>query len=173
MFYNAQHKKIEYPSHLISPELADLLKLMLDKDPYKRITKGETDKIKRHPWCYDIDWDAVYQRKVEPPHVPSITRSNFDPEYVRETSMMTSKGNTGASLASGRVTPTGMHSRDRSIRVNRSMASFNSYYYLENSNLETLSNGDDQTNVVVDNYLRPPAEKGKVKPPLPLPKSNS
>jgi hypothetical protein len=40
--------------------LEDLLKLMLNKNPLKRITKGKQDKIKRHPWCADIDWDAIY-----------------------------------------------------------------------------------------------------------------
>jgi hypothetical protein len=52
--------------------LADLLLLMLNKDKKLRITKGQTDLIKNHPWCKDIDWQAVYERKIKPPFTPSI-----------------------------------------------------------------------------------------------------
>jgi serum/glucocorticoid-regulated kinase 2 len=89
MFINVLNKELDYPKNLISPQLADLLKMMLNKNPAKRITKGKQSKIKRHPWCAEIDWEAILQRKVNPPHIPSIVKSNFDPEYVRDTSMIT------------------------------------------------------------------------------------
>lgn len=51
MFKNVLNKELKYPRNLISPALADLLKLMLSKNPDKRITKGKQIKIKKHPWC--------------------------------------------------------------------------------------------------------------------------
>jgi len=91
MFKCVLSKELKYPRQFISQSLEDLLKLMLNKNPNKRITKGMQNKIKRHPWCADIDWEAVQQRRCRPPHLPSIFKSNFDPEYVRETSVLTSK----------------------------------------------------------------------------------
>ena len=82
-------KELKYPKNLISTQLADLLKMMLNKNPNKRITKGTQSKIKKHPWCADIDWEAVLRKKIKPPHVPSIFKSHFDPEYVRDTSILT------------------------------------------------------------------------------------
>ena len=92
MFRSALYKELEYNEQLICPQLADLLKMMLNKDPKRRITKGEAYRIKQHPWCADIDWEAIYHRRVQPPHIPSISSSNFDPEYVRETSTMSVDG---------------------------------------------------------------------------------
>ena len=92
MFRNALYSELEYNEKLICPKLKSLLKLMLHKDPRKRITKGLTQKIKDHPWCSDIDWDAIYNKKIRPPHIPSVVDSNFDPEYVRETSVMSVDG---------------------------------------------------------------------------------
>ena len=62
---------------------------MLHKDPRRRITKGQIGRIKAHPWCSDINWQSVLEKRQVPPHIPSISKSNFDPEYVRETSIMT------------------------------------------------------------------------------------
>ena len=40
MFMNVLETELEYPDQFISPKLKSLLKLMLNKDPKKRITKG-------------------------------------------------------------------------------------------------------------------------------------
>ena len=40
MFKNVLEKEIEYPEQFISPKLKSLLRLMLNKDPSHRITKG-------------------------------------------------------------------------------------------------------------------------------------
>lgn len=46
MFQNALENELEFPEDLVSPNLAHLLKMMLHKDQSKRITKGQTNKIK-------------------------------------------------------------------------------------------------------------------------------
>ena len=56
MFMGALYKELEYPKQFISQKLADLLRLMLHKDPRRRITKGQIGRIKAHPWCADINW---------------------------------------------------------------------------------------------------------------------
>ena len=75
----------------MSPELVDLLKLLLHKDPSKRITKGKTSIVKKHAWCKTINWKDVLNKKLDPPHLPSLEHSNFDPEYVRPSSVRQSQ----------------------------------------------------------------------------------
>ena len=91
MFMGALYKELDYPKQFISNRLSDLLKMMLHKDPRRRITKGQIGRIKNHPWCADIDWKMVLEKRMTPPHIPSIFKSNFDPEYVRESSTMTAE----------------------------------------------------------------------------------
>ena len=127
MFRSALYKELEYNEQLICPQLADLLKMMLDKDPKKRITKGEAHQIKQHPWCADIDWVAIYHRRVPPPHVPSLSSSNFDPEYVRETSTMSADG---IQAALQRPDKSQKRGRQRCAAVlDQSMTSIHSYFY--------------------------------------------
>ena len=45
MFQNALDNALTMPPELFSDNLADLLKLLLNKDPNGRISKGETYKI--------------------------------------------------------------------------------------------------------------------------------
>ena len=84
MFNNALSHELEYPSNYISKELASLLSMMLHKDQAKRITKGQANKIKNHVWLKDVNWTDVLTKKTKPPFQPSMTKSNFDPEYVRD-----------------------------------------------------------------------------------------
>ena len=91
MFKCVLSKELKYPRQYISPVLEDLLRMMLAKNPNRRITKGQQARIKKHAWCSDIDWDAILHKRVKPPHQPNVFKSNFDPEYVRETSILTEK----------------------------------------------------------------------------------
>ena len=50
-----------------------------------------------------------------PPHIPSLTKSNFDPEYVRESSQMTSNGakNSGSMKKNGDESKTSASGKDQ------------------------------------------------------------
>jgi hypothetical protein len=87
MFRDALSKQVEYPPNLVSKDLASLLSMMLHKDQTKRITKGQTHKIKSHPWLKSVNWSNVIDKKCKPPFKPSVSHSNFDPEYERESSV--------------------------------------------------------------------------------------
>ena len=63
MFMGALYRALEYPRQFISHKLADLLKLMLHKDPRRRITKGQIGRIKSHPWCADINWQHAIEKR--------------------------------------------------------------------------------------------------------------
>jgi serine/threonine protein kinase len=59
--------------------VVDLLIKLLAKDPTKRIKSCED--IKRHPWLIDVNWKKYMDKEVQPPFVPSLRESNFDPEF--------------------------------------------------------------------------------------------
>ncbi|XP_055343952.1 cAMP-dependent protein kinase catalytic subunit alpha isoform X2 [Paramacrobiotus metropolitanus] len=81
--------KVRYPSHF-SSDLKDLLRNLLQVDLTKRFgnLKNGVNDIKNHKWFATTDWIAIYQKKIEAPFIPKITRgagdtSNFD-EYEEE-----------------------------------------------------------------------------------------
>lgn len=76
-----------FPSNL-SPEVMDLLKLILVKDPRRRLGGGVTDaeEIKRHPFFKTIKWDDLAARRLPAPFKPKISNeldvSNFAEEFT-------------------------------------------------------------------------------------------
>lgn len=57
-------------SNKFDSQIKDLIKKLLTADVDKRLT--EPAKIRNHEWFSEMDFDAVAQRRVVPPHVPSI-----------------------------------------------------------------------------------------------------
>jgi len=73
----------------ISKEGKDFIKLLLNKDASKRLgAMSDFDDIKKHPWFSDLDWDLLYQKKIEPPFKPKVSGENwldnFDEEFTKE-----------------------------------------------------------------------------------------
>ncbi|SCM26936.1 rac-beta serine/threonine protein kinase, putative [Plasmodium chabaudi chabaudi] len=87
LFENIKYKKIKIPNKL-SPEVGDLLKKLLQKNPRKRLGSGITDaeEIKKHPFFKNINWDDVCSKKISPPFKPvlinTIDLRNFDDEFL-------------------------------------------------------------------------------------------
>lgn len=80
--------RVRYPSAM-SPDARDLIAGLCTVDTSKRLgnIKGGAGAVKAHPWFRNIDWGALYHRKVQGPIVPHLrgpadTR-NFD-EYEPE-----------------------------------------------------------------------------------------
>ncbi|ETB62025.1 AGC protein kinase [Plasmodium yoelii 17X] len=87
LFENIKYKKIKI-SNRLSPEIADLLKKLLQKNPQKRLGSGITDaeEIKKHPFFKKINWDDVRSKKISPPFRPALFNKtdlqNFDEEFL-------------------------------------------------------------------------------------------
>ncbi|KAF2469303.1 Pkinase-domain-containing protein [Lindgomyces ingoldianus] len=80
--------RVRFPSAM-SSEARDLISGLCTVDTSKRLgnIKGGASAVKSHPWFRQIDWNALYNRKVHGPIVPHLrgpadTR-NFD-EYEPE-----------------------------------------------------------------------------------------
>lgn len=80
--------KVRYPSAM-SEDARDLIGGLCTVDVTKRLghTSGGASTIKGHPWFKNIDWDALYHRKMQGPIVPHLKSAddtrNFD-EYEAE-----------------------------------------------------------------------------------------
>ncbi|KAK5170558.1 cytochrome c oxidase subunit 1 [Saxophila tyrrhenica] len=80
--------KVRYPSAM-SEDARDIIGGLCTVDVSKRLgnVKGGSATVKAHPWFKNIDWDAVYHRKMQGPIVPHLKSAddtrNFD-EYDAE-----------------------------------------------------------------------------------------
>lgn len=74
MFQKILMKEPEFPPELFSDVVIDFLKRLLVKNPLGRLgcrdPLGGPAELLSHPWFYGIDWQALLDRKVEPPVRP-------------------------------------------------------------------------------------------------------
>ncbi|EEY63375.1 ribosomal protein S6 kinase, putative [Phytophthora infestans T30-4] len=72
MFQNILSKEPIYPSEHFSPTATDFLRRLLVKNPRQRLGCGADGarEIMGHPWFEGVDWDALLNRRVEPPFRP-------------------------------------------------------------------------------------------------------
>jgi hypothetical protein len=99
-FYNANVQvmyemiraaELRFPA-AISPLAQSLLSDLLARDPARRLGNragdGDGEAVKAHPFFADIDWAALYERRVPPPWRPaavgSADISHFDKEFTGE-----------------------------------------------------------------------------------------
>lgn len=54
----------------VSPEAADLIEKLLNKNPEKRLGKEGAEEVKAHPFFKGIDWATL--RENEPPFIPEV-----------------------------------------------------------------------------------------------------
>ena len=64
-----------------SEESREFINLLLQRKPRKRLGYNGVDEIKQHPWMKDIDWDLLFQKKLEAPFIPPTFKENFDKKY--------------------------------------------------------------------------------------------
>ena len=71
-----------------SPELSDLLRRLLVKDPRHRLgSKHGMLELSSHPWFKDVDFAKVYKKEIVPAYKPQLSQnmndlSCFDSEFT-------------------------------------------------------------------------------------------
>ncbi|GMF16165.1 unnamed protein product [Phytophthora lilii] len=72
MFQNILSKEPTYPPEHFSPTATDFLQRLLVKNPRQRMGCGSDGalEIMGHPWFEGVDWDALLNRRVDPPFKP-------------------------------------------------------------------------------------------------------
>jgi len=90
MYELIKDSKLKFPAiPEVSEEGKDFIRKLLVREPKKRLgSVNDVDELKSHPWFKDIDWDLLYQKKIEPPFKPRIAGDNFldnfDEEFTKE-----------------------------------------------------------------------------------------
>lgn len=80
MYHRILNEHLTFPEYLNkSHPVIDLLIRLLAKDPANRIK--DVEEIKQHPWLRDTNWKKYFKKEIDPPFVPSMRESNFDPEF--------------------------------------------------------------------------------------------
>ena len=80
---------LKFPN-FIPADAQSLLRGLLEREEFKRLGGGPTDalEIKSHPFFSNIDWDQLYERKLEPPFRPQLKDGDdikyFDEEFTSE-----------------------------------------------------------------------------------------
>ncbi|KAM4751333.1 serine/threonine-protein kinase N1 isoform 3-T3 [Anableps anableps] len=94
VFDSIVNDEVRYPRFL-STEAIGIMRRLLRRNPERRLGSGEKDaeEVKKQPFFRNMDWEALLQRKVPPPFVPSIRSkedvSNFDEEFTMEPPALT------------------------------------------------------------------------------------
>ena len=70
-------------------DLKDLLKNLLQVDLTKRIgnLKNGVNDVKQHKWFQNIDWMAIFEKRVKAPYLPREEYEHYDEEplYISAT----------------------------------------------------------------------------------------
>ena len=83
-----------YPIHMPRDSVSILQKL-LTREPDQRLGSGPTDaqEVMSQPFFRNINWEDIYNRRVQPPFLPQIKNatdtSNFDSEFTSVTPVLT------------------------------------------------------------------------------------
>ncbi|XP_028268618.1 serine/threonine-protein kinase N1b isoform X2 [Parambassis ranga] len=94
VFDSIVNDEVRYPRFL-STEAIGIMRRLLRRNPDRRLGSGEKDAedVKKQPFFRTMDWEALLQRKVPPPFVPTIVDkedvSNFDTEFTAEAPALT------------------------------------------------------------------------------------
>ncbi|MEE6514000.1 hypothetical protein FKM82_021914 [Ascaphus truei] len=89
VFDSIVNEEVRYP-HFLSIEAINIIRKLLRKSPERRLGAGAGDagEIKPQPFFQEVDWDALFARRLKPPFVPSLTDpsdvSNFDEEFTAQ-----------------------------------------------------------------------------------------
>lgn len=90
MFERIKMNEVKFPENPpSSPEVKDIIKKLLIKDPSKRLgTLGDINDLKNHPWFKGFDWAGLLAKKLKAPFLPKVKGDewikNFDEEFTKE-----------------------------------------------------------------------------------------
>jgi len=100
MYAKIMNEPLNIPD-TVSPNAADLLRKLLERDPSKRLSNPVD--IKKHAFFKGIDWEKLLLFEVEPPYKPPVKDSSatnmIDPSFTQEKAELDPEGQTDASYA--------------------------------------------------------------------------
>ena len=98
MYSKIMNEALNIPD-TVSPNAADLLRKLLERDPAKRMCNPAD--IKKHAFFKGIDWEKLLLFEVEPPYKPpvkdSLSTNMIDPSFTQEKPDLEAEGTAGSS----------------------------------------------------------------------------
>ncbi|GAA47566.1 protein kinase N, partial [Clonorchis sinensis] len=94
IFENITTQEVRYPRYL-SMEATVIMRRLMRRNVNQRLGSSSEDaaEVKRQPFFRNLDFDALLERKIPPPFVPTLKGaedvSNFDEEFTREQAVLT------------------------------------------------------------------------------------
>lgn len=91
MYELIKMSELRFPKKIkISADAQDLISKFLDRNQHTRLgSKQGLSEFKSHPFFAKIDFDLVFQKKIEAVFIPEISGKtdvrNFDEEFTNET----------------------------------------------------------------------------------------
>jgi serine/threonine protein kinase SCH9 len=87
MYKNICFGRIRFPRGAIGDDGKQFVKALLNRNPKHRLgAHRDAEELKEHAFFSSIDWDALSQRKIEPPFKPNVESDEsvecFDPEFT-------------------------------------------------------------------------------------------
>ncbi|CAH0520642.1 unnamed protein product [Peronospora belbahrii] len=87
LFNRLRNAELEFPQGL-TLEAMNLIEGLLTRDPAKRMGAIDVREITYHPFFAEIDWNLLYNRKVQPLYRPCqytdpIDAANFEEEFTK------------------------------------------------------------------------------------------
>jgi len=89
MYVKIRTENPKFPGSMSRP-CQDLIARFLNRNVKERLGCGPTDveEVKRHSWFGGLDWQDLYDLKIEPKYIPQVKSemdtSQFSPEFTRE-----------------------------------------------------------------------------------------
>lgn len=89
MYKNTLLNSLKFKKHTeCSHEARDFMAGLLIKDPRKRLgSTADINEIMAHPWFKGFDWQALKEKQLAAPYIPSGCGDNwerhFDPEFMK------------------------------------------------------------------------------------------
>eukprot|EP00928_Gymnodinium_smaydae_P062554 TRINITY_DN46392_c0_g1_i1.p1 TRINITY_DN46392_c0_g1~~TRINITY_DN46392_c0_g1_i1.p1 ORF type:complete len:477 (+),score=105.17 TRINITY_DN46392_c0_g1_i1:92-1522(+) len=85
LYEKIRNGNLEYP-HWVSAPAEELLRALLLRDKNRRLGGGPRDveDVKEHRFWETVDWQATFERKVEPPFKPNVTSTGDVKYFERE-----------------------------------------------------------------------------------------
>ncbi|XP_073496314.1 serine/threonine-protein kinase N3 isoform X2 [Phyllobates terribilis] len=87
VFDSIVNEEVRYPRFLAT-EAINIIRKLLRKTPDRRLGAGvgDAEEIKTQPFYQEIDWGALFARRLQPPFVPALNDPfdvrNFDEEFT-------------------------------------------------------------------------------------------
>eukprot|EP00340_Litonotus_pictus_P009583 CAMPEP_0170514602 /NCGR_PEP_ID=MMETSP0209-20121228/1181_1 /TAXON_ID=665100 ORGANISM="Litonotus pictus, Strain P1" /NCGR_SAMPLE_ID=MMETSP0209 /ASSEMBLY_ACC=CAM_ASM_000301 /LENGTH=356 /DNA_ID=CAMNT_0010798759 /DNA_START=8 /DNA_END=1078 /DNA_ORIENTATION=- len=73
LFNLIKNPQVTYPND-ISVNAVDFLNKIFVSDPKKRLGTNGASEVISHPFFKDLDWEAIYSKKIKPPFMPRVSK---------------------------------------------------------------------------------------------------